>query len=110
MSLSTHTRWWGKGPGWSLATPRLDDRSPAAFKVQGPVRVGEVCETTLCLTDISSKTASMTMSAPAKCFFHAGEPSVSPTSREACGDVGEMWGRCGEIEPSVSREACASCV
>ena len=35
----------GQGPGWSLATPRLDDRSPAAFKVQGPVRVGsERCE------------------------------------------------------------------
>jgi len=32
------------GPGLALATPRLDDRSPTAVKVQGPVRVGERCE------------------------------------------------------------------
>ena len=34
------TRWrWRKGG--ASAAPRLDDRSPTAFKVQGPVRVGE---------------------------------------------------------------------
>ena len=40
VSFSTHTRWWGKGEcSAALATPRLDDRSPTALEVQGPVRV-----------------------------------------------------------------------
>ena len=39
-NFSTHTRWWGKGEcSAALATPRLDDRSPTALEVQGPVRV-----------------------------------------------------------------------
>ena len=34
----------GRGARLPLATPRLDVRSRTAFKVQGPVRVGERCE------------------------------------------------------------------
>ena len=37
--LHTHKVVWQGGA--TLASPRLDDKSPTALQVQGPVRVGE---------------------------------------------------------------------